>query len=223
MSFFNKYSYQSRSKKIKLFYDFFEPTDAAKILDVGGEIDPVGEKNLQLIDNYKWKKNISAINISGEHIAKIKKYYPEINSVVGDACNLPWPDKYFDIAYSNAVIEHVGNFEKQKKMASEIMRVSKNWFVTTPNRFYPFEFHMRLPFVTWLPGSLYLWFAALIQYDHDKKNYRFFSNKYNNLRLMTASKLRKCFPDSRIIKNKITFWPETLIAIGGEIDKSRFK
>jgi ubiquinone/menaquinone biosynthesis C-methylase UbiE len=75
---------------------------------------------------------------------------------MGDACDLPWADKYFDLVYSNAVIEHVGSFEIQKKVASEIMRVGKSWFVSTPNRWYPFEFHMRRPFVTWLPGDLYL-------------------------------------------------------------------
>ena len=93
----------------------------------------------------------------------IKKHYPEIEAVVGDARDLPWPDKYFDAVYCNAVIEHLGDFENQKKMAAEIMRVGKRWFVTTPNRWYSFEFHLRLPFVTWLPGHSYFWVGRIIR------------------------------------------------------------
>jgi len=38
------------------------------------------------------------------------------------------------------------------KMASEIRRVAKRYFASTLNRWYPYEFHMRLPLVTWFPG-----------------------------------------------------------------------
>lgn len=173
---------------------------------------------MQFIDGYAWKKNISAINISKDHIATIKRHYPEINAVVGDACNLPWPDKFFDIVHCNAVIEHVGDFEKQKKMAREIMRVGKEWFVTTPNRWYPFEFHLRLPFVTWLPGSFYLLASRIVQFNHVKKRYIFFGQKVKNLRLLSTKEMKSCFPDSKIITQKVTFWPETIIAI-----KNKFK
>jgi hypothetical protein len=39
-------------------------------------------------------------------------------------------------------------------MAAEIMRVGKKWFITTPNRWFPFEFHLRLPVVSWLPYKI---------------------------------------------------------------------
>lgn len=187
-----------------------------RILDVGAEINPNGDRDLQLIDSYPWKNKISVVNLSPEHISFIKQYYPEIEAVVGDACKIPWPDKYFDIVYSNAVIEHVGDFEKQKQMAAEIMRVGKCWFVTTPNRWYPFEFHMRLPFVTWLPGNSYLWAGRLVSYNHIRKKYMF-GVKQSGIRLLTIRELKKCFPTSKIIKQRITFMPETLIAIGGNI------
>lgn len=148
------------------------PTPKMRILDVGAEADPHGEQQLQLIDSYPWKNNMSAINISTDHIGFIKKHYPDIDAVVGDACNLPWPDKHFDIVYSNAVIEHVGDFERQKLMAAEIRRVAKRWFVTTPNRWFPFEFHLRLLLVTWLPGNAYLYAGMILSYDHNRRKYR---------------------------------------------------
>ena len=101
-------------------------------------------------------------------------------------------------------------------MASEIMRVCKRWFVTTPNRWYPFEFHIRLPFITWLPFHGYLKIGQIICYNHVKKKY-VFGQKIDHLRLMTANELRMCFPGSQIIKQRVTFMPETLIAIGEKV------
>lgn len=216
MSIFSKLSHISRQRKLELFNRTMKLSGQMKVLDIGAEINPDGDRGLQLIDSYPWKNNLCAVNLSSEHISMIKQYYPEIEATVGDACKLPWPDKHFDVIYSNAVIEHVGDFEKQKKMASEIMRVGKRWFVTTPNRWYPFEFHLRLPFVTWLPGNSYLKVGKLVSYNHVKKRYSFGINQ-NGLRLLSAKEMRRLFPTSKIIKQRVTFMAETLIAIGGNI------
>jgi trans-aconitate methyltransferase len=199
-----------------LFQETFKPTENTKILDVGAEVGPEGNSTMQFIDCYPWKDRVSAINLSEAHIAKIRQFYPEVDAQIGDACKLPWEDKYFDVVYSNAVIEHVGDFEKQKQMASEIMRISKAWFVTTPNRWYPFEFHMRLPLVTWLPWNAYLHIGRIISFNHVCKRY-VFGIKCDDLRLMTARELRECFPNSRVVKQRVTFMAETLIVIGGEL------
>jgi len=55
--------------------------------------------------------------------------------------------------FSNAVIEHVGDIERQRLFVSEALRVGRRVFVTTPNRWFPLEVHTRLPFVHWLPKS----------------------------------------------------------------------
>ena len=218
MSVFSRLSYKSRKQKLELFYNLVSPDEHTKILDVGAEINPSGDRGLQLIDGYHWKHNLSAINLSVRHIERIKSVYPQIECKTGDACNLPYPDKSFDVVYSNAVIEHVENIENQKRMASEIMRVGKSWFVTTPNRWYPFEFHLRLPFVSWLPCHGYRWIGKLISYNHVKRKYDFGVDN-SDLCLLSARDLNYIFTDSRIIKSKITFMAETLIVFGGQIIK----
>ncbi len=45
---------------------------------------------------------------------------------------LPFKDKSYDIVFSNSVIEHVGNLEKQKQFADEVQRVGKSYFIQTP-------------------------------------------------------------------------------------------
>jgi SAM-dependent methyltransferase len=217
MRLFQTLSDISRKRKLELFERLMRPTEAMRILDVGAEVDPSGANGLQFIDWYPWKNRVSAINISPEHIASVQKLYSDVDAVVGDACKLPWPNKHFDVVFSNAVIEHLGAFQKQKQMADEIMRVGKRWFVTTPNRWFPFEFHIRLPFITWLPGTAYLRIGQFIAYNHVRRKYTR-GSQHNGLRLMTARELKKCFPDSRIIKQRVTFMAETLIAVGGDIE-----
>jgi len=216
MSLFSHLSCASRRRKLELFQDTMKPNGHMRILDVGAETDGGQSDPLQMIDAYLGKCEISAVNVMPEHVERICRRHPEVDARVADARALPWPDKYFDVVYSNAVIEHVGGIEDQRKMASEIMRVGKRWFVTTPNRWYPFEFHLRLPFVTWLPWHGYLQAGRLVQYNHVKRKYMF-GVSVSGLRLLSASDLAACFPGSRIVKQRVTFViAETLIAIGGE-------
>jgi hypothetical protein len=64
--------------------------------------------------------------------------------------------------FSNAVIEHVGGRERQRRFVSEALRVGRRVFVTTPNRMFPVEVHTRLPLVHWLPeGAAQAVYAAL--------------------------------------------------------------
>ena len=208
---FNKFSVISRQRKIDEFRRQMEPTIESRILDVGAEID----FGVQFIDAHPWKQTLSAVNLLPEHVRRIKQRYPEIDARVADARRLPWSDKYFDIVWCNAVIEHVGSFVDQKQMAGEIMRVAKRWFVTTPNRWFPFDFHFRLPLITWLPQRAYLRCGRFLRYEHVTGRY-IHGGEPERIRLMTASEMASCFPGSRIIKQRITFMAETLIAAGGD-------
>jgi len=64
---------------------------------------------------------------------------------------LPFADDEFDLAFSNATIEHAGTRAAQAEFVRELVRVARRSFVVTPNRWFPVELHTRLPFVHWLP------------------------------------------------------------------------
>jgi ubiquinone/menaquinone biosynthesis C-methylase UbiE len=74
--------------------------------------------------------------------------------IIADACYLPFKDKSIDITFSNSVIEHVGDFDKQSSMVEEIARVSKSFFVQTPNKHFPVEAHHMIPFFQYLPRQM---------------------------------------------------------------------
>lgn len=76
-----------------------------------------------------------------------------VDAQVGDVQALPFGDGEFDVVFSNAVIEHVGGRERQRRLVSEALRVGRRIFLTTPNRLFPLEVHTRLPFVHWLPDE----------------------------------------------------------------------
>ena len=61
-----------------------------------------------------------------------------------------------DLVISSATIEHVGNFNNQKKMIKNIFNLTKKYFfITTPNRFFPIDFHTKIPFIHMLPKNIH--------------------------------------------------------------------
>jgi len=80
-------------------------------------------------------------------------------------------------------VEHVGNAFQQMAFIAEARRVArKGMFLTTPNRWYPIEFHTVLPFVHWLPQKLFRRILAMTGKE-------FFASE-QNLNLLSARQLR---------------------------------
>jgi ubiquinone/menaquinone biosynthesis C-methylase UbiE len=72
----------------------------------------------------------------------LQELYPGLRFVHADALGLPFEDGAFDYVHSSAVLEHVGCFENQRTMVAQCARVAcKGICLTTPNRWFPVEFH----------------------------------------------------------------------------------
>lgn len=147
-------SLRSRRRKLQLFLDELQPTEHTTVLDVGADELAFGEgggcATLNFFEElYPWPERITALGLHDG--AGFRARYPAIEYAQGDACALPFADGEFDVVFSNAVIEHVGGRERQRRLVSEALRVGRRAFVTTPNRRFPIEVHTRLPLVHWLP------------------------------------------------------------------------
>ncbi len=64
---------------------------------------------------------------------------------------LPFPDHAFDVAFSNAVLEHVGTDQDRSFVVSELLRVSRRVFIAVPNRWFPVEHHTGIPLLHYAP------------------------------------------------------------------------
>jgi SAM-dependent methyltransferase len=150
-------SLRSRERKLELFMNELRPTAETTVLDVGadelgfGEGDGCGTMNF-FEERYPWPERITALGLHDG--AGFRARYPRIPYVQGDACALPFDDGAFDVVFSNAVVEHVGGRERQRRFVSEALRVGRRVFLTTPNRSFPIEVHTRLPLVHWLPDAI---------------------------------------------------------------------
>ncbi len=150
-------SLRSRRRKLALFLDELQPTAETTVLDVGVDELPFGEgdgcSTLNFFEeHYPWPERITALGLyEGQGF---RDRYPHVRYVQGDACALPFGDGEFDVVFSNAVVEHVGDRERQRLLVSEALRVGRRVFITTPNRWFPIEVHTRLPLVHWLPDAV---------------------------------------------------------------------
>jgi SAM-dependent methyltransferase len=191
-------SLRSRRRKLSLFLETMAPTAETTVLDLGADDLAFGDtgggvSTLNFFEeHYPWPERITALGLSAGE--RFRERYPQIRYVQGDALDLPFADGEFDVVFSNAVVEHVGGRERQRRFVAEALRVARRAFVTTPNRWFPIEVHTLLPVVHWLPDPL-----AHRAYDLARKPWA----KTNHL--LGPGDLRELFPgEVRIVNLGIT-------------------
>jgi SAM-dependent methyltransferase len=124
------------------------------LLDVGVTTDRSYDHSNYLEAWYPQKARITAVGI--DDASFLESVYPGVRFVRADGGDLPFDRETFDFVHSSAVLEHVGSRDKQAQFLGEAWRVArKGVFVTTPNRWFPVEFHTTLPLLHWLPAPLY--------------------------------------------------------------------
>ena len=130
----------------RIFRDFqarMRPTPSDKILDIGVS-DVITDGANVLEESYALQRNITACGLGLG--LKFKASFPAIRYLqIEPGAPLPFPDGSFDIATSNAVLEHVGSYERQFSFVRELCRVAKRVFISVPNRFFPIEHHTAIP------------------------------------------------------------------------------
>jgi Methyltransferase domain len=143
------FSAKMRARRSGQFIDIVKPNAGMRVVDLGGSPHiwrtisvPL---DITLINLMQWDDHQQAMKSAPQHTFKF---------VEGDACAVQFPSGSFDFVFSNSVIEHVGNAEKQKAFANEVRRLALRHWVQTPAKSFPMEAHTGMPFWWYYPESV---------------------------------------------------------------------
>ena len=196
----------------KMFESFLQATRISStdtVLDLGVTSDQSYDHSNYLEAWYPHKKQIVAAGT--DDASFLEHLYPGLKFVQADGRKLPFEDSAFDFVHSSAVFEHVGGCQQQVEFLSEVWRVArKGIFVTTPNRWFPIEFHTVLPLIHWLPASFYRRIFRILGQD-------FFADEAN-LNLTSRRQLARMAALAGIDRFRIEtvalcYWPTNLLLV----------
>lgn len=144
------------------------------------------------------KLDITIVNLPGGHPPQTDSLHHKITLLEGDACNVEmFGNMSFDIAFSNSVIEHVGDETKQTDMAREVRRLAPNYWIQTPSIWFPIEAHSNMPF--W-------WFWPKWLQDFHIRRWRkklpAWTEMVEDTRVLLIRDLIDLFPDGAVIVEK---------------------
>ena len=139
-------------------------------------------------------EQIILVDIDTKLIRQAKQERPAVHMIVADGGQLPLPDRSVAMTVCNSVIEHV---DDPDALAAEIRRVSRDYFLQTPNGDFPVEPHsfIAIPFYSFIPWTWLRRFVCRVfgaDYDY-----------VNSVRYLSEQRLRRFFPDATIAYEKV--------------------
>lgn len=190
------------SRRMALSQRLFRPSISTTVLDVGGT-------------DYCWRLSRISCRLTLCNLDSCLSFNGYCDHVVADGCALPFPDKSFDIVFSNSTIEHVGNLDRQTQFANEIRRVGKAYWVQTPNKWFPIEPHYLLSCVQFLPLDLRR--RAKYISPHHLVSMRLPTCEEAlklalEVRLPTLKEMRRLFPDAEFYRERLCGLTKSIVA-----------
>lgn len=201
-SLFTQVHRRCRARRAELFRRHLRPSPQDQILDLGGGY---GDYFAEVVP---FRKNVWIAEID-ERILRAARRHGFQTVLIPPNGTLPFADRSFDIVHCNSVIEHVLAPDDRARLAAEIRRIGRNWFIQTPNVYFWIEPHSRMPFGQFLPQPALrrcLPHLARIWDHHDTMQWR----------LLNAKELLALFPQGRLIRERFLGWTKSLVVIGGE-------
>jgi hypothetical protein len=199
-----------RRRRFQIFQSLLGTLNGqVEILDIGG----TRQFWDLMLPNHPQNIRVTLLNI--EHQETSGRQFV---SAVGDARSMPqYGRESYDVVFSNSVIEHVGDYENQRRMANEIRRVGKRYFVQTPNKRFPLEPHFLFPFFQYLPLGTRAWLVNRFDVgwyrkipDRDRAR-----AEVESIQLLTRKRFAALFPGATIHDEKLFGLTKSFTALGG--------
>jgi len=198
-----------RRKRFSLFKRLLSRLEGRiRILDIGGTQSYWEQMGFSSTD----EACITILNIT-----KPTDSIPDFTNTVGDARKIQFNNMSFDVVFSNSVLEHVGDYEDQRRMAEEVKRVGKRYFIQTPNKYFPIEPHFLFPFFQFLPLSIRVWMVRQFNMGWYRRisDYKEARELVESVRLLKKGELIALFPDATIIPEKFMGMTKSYMVFAG--------
>jgi hypothetical protein len=199
-----------RQRRFRFFLEMLDTVPRpVRILDVGGSErfwnvvhpDPLPEVSVVVLNRKRIP--VSRTNFSSQE---------------GDARDMSvFKGDEFDVVFSNSVIEHVGKRQSQRRMADEIRRVGRRYFVQTPARSFPIEPHFLFPFFQHMPlgARTFLlnhfrlgWYPRIADRSRARE-------VADSIHLLSETDLRALFPGPSIYRERFAGLTKSITAYAG--------
>jgi SAM-dependent methyltransferase len=188
-----------RERRYRFFMERCEIRPSDRILDVGAGLGAA-------LECFNRTNPIVALDLAPQRTESLAQ--DNVSVVQGDGTRLPYGDAEFEAAFSSSVIEHVPR-ELQPRFAAEIRRVSRRYFVQTPNRWFLVEPHYQMPFFHFLPKRAQRALNRRFTLGWQQKG------EWEEITLLSARDLRRLFPDAEIHRERIFGLTKSLMAVRG--------
>jgi hypothetical protein len=170
------------------FIRYCRPAPDDTILDVGVS-DVVNDAANLLERKYPHPARITALGL-GEGSDFCAAFPAVAYRRIAANQSLPFDDKSFAVATSNAVLEHVGSRANQVRFVAELIRVARKVFITVPHRYFPVEHHTAIPLAHYWDRTFALACRALGKTEWADEA---------NLILMSKGRLRPLAPAPAVV------------------------
>ena len=179
ITLFKSYVSQDKSSRLKKagkiikIISRYKNINKSKILDIGC--------GAGYLDSMLCQKSKLYIGIDFVDERKIRSF-PFLRATT---LKLPFKDNSFNIIICNHVIEHVHNPDKLLYEINRLLKRDGICYITSPNKLWPLEPHLKLPFLSFLPKRIadaYVKIACKGQvYDVYPMTYSKFTGKLKKL------------------------------------------
>ncbi|MFC5585203.1 class I SAM-dependent methyltransferase [Nitratireductor kimnyeongensis] len=194
-----------------LIEDALDEAQHINILDLGGT-EEYWRIGADFLNHHRHKLKITLLNLEAEQVEDTEIF----EACAGDAADpLLLEGERFDLVHSNSVVEHMGSWDRMQRFAENSKRLSRRYFVQTPNYWFPFEPHFRLPGFQYLSKTMKV---SLVQ----RFQLGFFPRtpdrgeacdlvRHNTL--ISATQMQRLFDDGTIVFEKFAFLNKSIMAV----------
>ena len=139
-------------------------------------------------------EQVILVDVDYNRACQAKQKQSTLHVIVADGERLPLADCSVDVTVCNSVIEHVNDPDT---LAAEIRRVSRDYFLQTPNGAFPLETHsfIAIPFYSLIPWAR----LQQLMCKMFGANYDYVSS----VRYLPEQRLRLLFPEAKITYEEV--------------------